>query len=311
MRSIIATTLLLATATAVTPAAGAWRAPRVKRGGDVTSSLTAACTRSSPLASDIPNTYPAAVAKAKRRGDYTQLLDGYARFLSSCPTKAAISAVEPCTPADDPACCFLTSDNGNAVKCPISNWGVPVDYLRTLTEFLAVHPPTLDLTLEIGCACGTSAVHFVAAHAKRGTGLHINVEPSPEGFKFAPFAAFDRHNLARYSRGIKGFSNYVVPALAGEYGAHSFDVIFIDGHHGFGETVLDLVNADQLLKVGGYLLLDDVQTGWPGVQKARTYFERHYQNYKLEPACTLPTRVPCWQKVGVTNHSNQSEFYEF
>ena len=36
-----------------------------------------------------------------------------------------------------------------------------------------------------------------------------------------------------------------------------FDFIFIDGWHTFDYTLVDMFYADRLLRIGGYLLIDD------------------------------------------------------
>jgi len=48
----------------------------------------------------------------------------------------------------------------------------------------------------------------------------------------------------------------VLPRLAAEQSG-TFDLVFIDGFHTFDHTMLDCFYATRLLRVGGYLVLDD------------------------------------------------------
>jgi hypothetical protein len=55
---------------------------------------------------------------------------------------------------------------------------------------------------------------------------------------------------------------------------------FIDGWHTFEQTLIDIYFANRLVKVGGYVIVDDVS--WPSMSKAVSNFA----NY------------PCYQIVG-------------
>jgi hypothetical protein len=51
-----------------------------------------------------------------------------------------------------------------------------------------------------------------------------------------------------------------------------FDLLFIDGWHTFDQTLVDIYFANRLVKVGGYIIVDDVS--WPSVSKAVSNFAK-------------------------------------
>lgn len=68
-----------------------------------------------------------------------------------------------------------------------------------------------------------------------------------------------------------------LPTLV-ENEAGTFDMVFIDGWHTFDHTLVDLFYANRLIKVGGYIVIDDCL--WASVAKAVSYVER-YPAYEL------------------------------
>lgn len=56
----------------------------------------------------------------------------------------------------------------------------------------------------------------------------------------------------------------------------SFNLIFIDGWHTFDQMMLDMFYANRLVRIGGYIIIDDCN--WESVAVALSY----YMNY---PAC--------------------------
>ena len=59
-----------------------------------------------------------------------------------------------------------------------------------------------------------------------------------------------------------------------------FDMIFIDGWHTFDYTLLDFFYADLLLKVGGYILVDDAK--FDALKELDKYLNSNYKFYKKE-----------------------------
>ncbi len=79
-------------------------------------------------------------------------------------------------------------------------------------------------------------------------------------------------------------SEYALPRLS-EQNA-TFDFIFIDGWHTLDHGLIDAFYATRMLRVGGYLLLDD--TTMPGLWK----LARYLMNY---PCFALHSEVPSIQ----------------
>lgn len=115
---------------------------------------------------------------------------------------------------------------------------------------------TIVRTLEIGCAFGLSALHICAELVGREHAHHIIIDPNQNaGWESVGVANLRRAGLTQFTLLEEG-SEFVLPRLVAE-GAGSFDLIFIDGWHTFDHTLIDCFYATRLLRVGGYLVIDD------------------------------------------------------
>lgn len=137
--------------------------------------------------------------------------------------------------------------------------------------------PTITKTLEVGCAYGISSLYICSAISERDSKSHTIIDPFQYehwhgvGISNLKRAGFDFYNL------IEKPSEFALPELL-QKESGVFDVVFIDGWHTFDHTLLDLFYANRLIKVGGYLVVDDSQ--WSSVAKAVSYFF-NYPAYKL------------------------------
>jgi predicted O-methyltransferase YrrM len=125
-------------------------------------------------------------------------------------------------------------------------------------------------TLEIGCAFGSSSLCICSALADRpGARLSI-IDP----FQSADWKSIGVLNLKRSGftcfELIEEGSEYALPRLA-KAAPGSFDLIFVDGFHTFDHTLIDLFYATKVLRIGGYLIVDDAH--WPSVGKVVRYYE--------------------------------------
>jgi hypothetical protein len=68
----------------------------------------------------------------------------------------------------------------------------------------------------------------------------------------------------------------------------AFDFVFVDGRHTFDHALLDCFYATRLLRVGGYLAIDDVGT-FQGVRRA-VDFLINYPCYQLNGSVSTPIR---------------------
>jgi predicted O-methyltransferase YrrM len=147
-----------------------------------------------------------------------------------------------------------------------------------LSSFIGNHPEIVR-TLEIGCAYGLSSLHISEAIKNRAGAHHIIIDP----FQSTHWNSIGINNLRR--AGFEFFelyeerSEFALPAIA-QQRKESLDLVFIDGWHTFDHTLLDLFYANLLIRVGGYIIIDDCS--WRSVSKAVTYF----------------AKFPCFEIVG-------------
>jgi predicted O-methyltransferase YrrM len=132
--------------------------------------------------------------------------------------------------------------------------------------------PEIAQTLEIGCAYGLSSLHIADAIKDRAGAFHIIIDP----FQRTQWNTIGINNLRR--AGFDFFelreerSEFALPAIVQER-EESLDLVFIDGWHTFDHTLLDLYYANRLIRVGGYIVIDDCS--WRSVSKAVSYFAKY------------------------------------
>jgi len=178
----------------------------------------------------------------------------------------------------------VTSADGKTI--PIQQCGIDDAEGRFLSEFIASRPG-ITRTLEVGCAYGLSSLHITGAIAGRPLAHHIIIDP----FENTDWSGIGLTNLDR--AGVDFYelreepSEIALPQLLSE-GAE-FDLVFIDGWHTFDQTLVDMYYANRLVKVGGYIIVDDAT--WPSVSKAISQFAT-YPCYEIVGGASIPvTRV--------------------
>jgi predicted O-methyltransferase YrrM len=148
-------------------------------------------------------------------------------------------------------------------------------------EFLSTiihNDPKIVRTLEVGCAYGLSSLHICLASRERAGASHTIIDPFQNtqwdgvGIKNLEEAGIDFFHL------IEVKSEFALPRLLEEKEGQ-FDFIFIDGWHTFDHTLLDCFYASRLLRVGGYLVVDDVS--FPSVRRVVTFLKNYpcYEEY--------------------------------
>ena len=147
-------------------------------------------------------------------------------------------------------------------------------------------------TLEVGCAYGISSLFILNALELREQGNHTIIDP----FQYETWNGIGLENIKR-----AGYTNYthlqersefILPELVKN--GEKFDFIFIDGFHTFDHTLIDCFYATRLLKVGGYLAVDDVDL--PPVRKVVDYLKL-YPCYKVKEESTYTTKKSASKKV--------------
>jgi predicted O-methyltransferase YrrM len=150
--------------------------------------------------------------------------------------------------------------------------------------------PDITKTLEVGCAYGLSALHICSALADRTSASHTIVDP----FQTKAYQGIGVLNLERsgynFFKLIEEPSEFALPKLASQ-AEGTFDLIFIDGWHTFDHTLVDMFFANRLLRVGGYIVVDDCNMS--PVAKAVAYVA-NYPAYKIKAQnrpLTKPVRI--------------------
>jgi predicted O-methyltransferase YrrM len=126
-------------------------------------------------------------------------------------------------------------------------------------------------TLEVGCAYGLSSLHICHALSGRPSATHTIIDPK----QMSVWDGAGVRNLEEagfhFAKLIEEPSEIALPKLL-EQGT-VYDMAFVDGWHTFDHTLLDCFYATRLLRVGGYLVLDDVE--WRSVRRVASYMT-HY-----------------------------------
>lgn len=146
--------------------------------------------------------------------------------------------------------------------------------------------PDVRRTLEIGCAFGLSSMFICDSFARKDVKCrHTIIDP----YQSSVFSRTGIRNLEE--AGLSGFelieepSELALPRLLSK--AERFDAALIDGYHTFDQTMVDLYYVNRLLRVGGYLALDDCNQ--PAVNRAVRYLLTY----------------PCYRYVRSTPHGNK------
>jgi hypothetical protein len=146
-------------------------------------------------------------------------------------------------------------------------WDISDEVLR----FIAENVKPGQITLETGA--GQSTLAFVRAGAR-----HTAVTPSTTEAEAIRAAATAQGLPSDALSFVFGYSQTVLPTLA-EHGP--LDFVLIDGGHGFPIPAVDWVYTAPRLRVGGFMMVDDVDL-WTG-----------------EMLVGFMAAEACWQKVTV------------
>lgn len=155
---------------------------------------------------------------------------------------------------------------------------------RTLADIIRSDPEVL-MTLEIGCAQGVSSLFICEALKGREGARHTIVDPfQDKDWHGAGRAALQREGHDNFDF-VEELSEILLPRLVQE--GRRFDLIFVDGDHSFEHALFDMIFSTKLLRVGGYLAVDD--TGIPPVAKAFRYVEQF-------PCYEVVRKVHAWPR---------------
>lgn len=158
------------------------------------------------------------------------------------------------------------------------------DYLRRLISA----DVSITRTLEVGCAFGLSSLHICEALRNRPNASHTIIDPMQnDRWQGVGVAQLERAGIDFFNL-IAEPSELALPELLRE-GVEPFDFVFIDGWHTFDHTMLDMFYANRLVRVGGYVAVDDCN--WPAVAAAVSHLA-NYPAYERVRDPALPTVGP-------------------
>ena len=137
---------------------------------------------------------------------------------------------------------------------------------RLLQELVQQLKP--KVSLEVGLACGVSAMFICDGLEQAGGGRHIVIDPNQEGdFSNRGWGRIGLLNLERAGHGdkIEFFnqpSHRALPQIEAQ--GRRIQFAFIDGWHTFDYVLVDFFYIDKMLDVGGVVVFDDVN--WPAIR---------------------------------------------
>lgn len=133
------------------------------------------------------------------------------------------------------------------------NWMISPEVL----EFLEANVDSESVTVETGAGYSTIVLSEIGAR-------HTAITPSAEEAEAIRSWCADHGISTERTEFVLAYSQEVVPSLQpGE-----LDLILVDGGHGFPIPVIDYFYLVPHLKVGGHLLIDDVDI-WTGAMIVR------------------------------------------
>ncbi len=136
-----------------------------------------------------------------------------------------------------------------------------------------------QVTLEIGCGYGVSALFMCEALADVGGRAHIVIDPDQvTGWKSAGLFAIERAGFGSLLEFHPEPSHLALPRL--EEAGVRVGVALIDGWHTFDYAMVDFFYVDHLLEPGGVLMLDDT-AAYPAIRKLARYIRTHRQYVPL------------------------------
>jgi len=136
-----------------------------------------------------------------------------------------------------------------------------------------------QVTLEIGCGYGVSALYICEALAEVGGRRHIVIDPDQlTDWKSAGLFTVERAGFASLLEFHDLPSHLALPRL--EEAGVKVGLALIDGWHTFDYAMVDFFYVDHLLDVGGVVMLDDT-SAYPAIRKLARYIATHRQYVPL------------------------------
>ena len=162
---------------------------------------------------------------------------------------------------------------------------------RVIREAIATARPSC--AIEVGLAFGVSTLHIFEAMSAHGAGRLIGMDPAQHD---GTWRGGGLHNIKRAGYAdryefIEEASQTALPRLL--LRGDRIQFAFIDGWHTFDHTLVDFFFADQMLDVGGVVVLDDV--GYPGLRRL-SHFIVTNRDYEIIAIDNSPPPTPTMRR---------------
>lgn len=147
----------------------------------------------------------------------------------------------------------------------------------------AIKEATPKMGCEVGLAYGISSLYILDAMKEFGNGHLIGMDPAQHDKTWQGGGLYniERAGFSDRYRFHESASQTALPKLV-EAGTR-IQFGFIDGWHTFDHTLVDFFYLDQMMDVGGVMILDDV--GYPGLQRLAHFIvtNRDYSYFDSDP----------------------------
>lgn len=169
--------------------------------------------------------------------------------------------------------------NGERVKLHSNVGPESGRVIRHAIEVCAPH-----IGCEVGLAFGVSSLYILDAMKDFGDGTLIGMDPAQhdQTWRGGGLYNLQRAGFADKYSFIEASSQAALPRLVQEGTRIQFG--FVDGWHTFDHTLVDFFYLDQMMDVGGVIILDDV--GYPALQRLAHFIvtNRDYSVLDSAPA---------------------------
>ena len=152
-------------------------------------------------------------------------------------------------------------------------------------------------TLEVGLACGVSALAFLAtlAGGEKTDFSHTAIDPYQSsawhslGIKHVEEAGFSKNFTCIHEPSSIALASLVKAN-------RKFDVIYVDGSHLFEDVFVDMYFCNMLTRVGGYVLMDDSTD--PHVSKVIRFMRSNFCNILQESTFDDAVQLTLKRRLG-------------
>lgn len=153
--------------------------------------------------------------------------------------------------------------------------------LSTINNLMTIRQIMFELkperTLEVGMACGGSALTFAASHRDLKHPpfrQHVAIDGfQRSGFDDVGRLALEEAGLSDYVEVREQLSSVALPQMVEEN--MQVQLVYIDGSHRFEDVFCDFYFVRQLVSIGGYVLFDDSSD--PEVAKVVRFTRKNLQ----------------------------------